>query len=133
MDTSILHTRILEYKEKAKHPTSQQMILLFETWFLAIENYISGMEMDYFEAQNKINELRGIIGNLCEIIILTGNADKIELLNFNDPSTRKAVKLLLKSKDRKNHGSIVAMSALLSIYPETEFDDIKQLKEHASR
>ena len=133
MDTSILHTRIKEYKDKAKHPTSKEMILLFETWFLSIENYLSGIEMDNFEAQMKITELRNIIDSLCEIIILTGHADKIEKVNFTDPNIKKAIDLLLKTRDRKNLNSIIAISTLLSIYPDIEFTDVKQLKDYAGR
>ncbi len=130
MDTSILHSRILEYKEKAKHHTSKEMILLFETWFLSIENYISDIEMDYFEAQIKITELRDIISHLCDIIIITGNSDKIYVAGLNDPSIKKAINLILKNKDRKNHNSITAISALLSIYPGIEFDNIQQVKNY---
>jgi hypothetical protein len=133
MDTSILHDRIKEYKEKAKNPASKEMILLFETWFLSIENYISDIELNYFEAQVKITELKKIISNLCDIIILSGQSDKIDFITNNDPSIKKAIELLLKSKDRKNYNSIIAISALLDIYPEIEFKNLQQLKDHASR
>ena len=133
MDTSVLHKRILEYKEKAKNPTSKEMILLFESWFTAIENYLGEVEMDYYMAQNKITELQNTISLLCDVIILTGNSDKIEPIKNNDPDIKKAIDLLLKSKDRKNINSIIAVAGLLSLYPDVNFESIKQLKEYACR
>ena len=133
MDTSILHTRIAEYKAKAKHPTSKEMINLFEMWFLSIENYMSDIEMEYFGSQVKIAELKDTISCLCDIIILTGHSDKIELLNSKDPNVSKAISLLIKGKDRINHDSVMAISTLLNIYSDTEFENLKQLKDHATR
>lgn len=133
MDTSILHKRILEYKEKAKNPTSKEMILLFESWFTAIENHLGELEMDYYMAQRKITEHEETISQLCDVIILTGNADKIESIKSEDPNIKKAYNLLLKSKDRKNLSSITAIAGLLGIYPDIDFENIKQLKDHATR
>lgn len=133
MDTSILHNRIKEYKEKAKHPTSKEMILLFESWFTAIENYLSEQEMDYYMAQRKISEHEETISKLCDLLILTGHSDKIEALQSTDPDVKKAIDLLLKSKDRKNINSVIAVAGLLRIYSGVEFENIKQLKDHASR
>ena len=133
MDTSILHTRIKEYKQNAKNPTSREMILLFETWFLSIENYISDIEMNNFESQIRISEFENIISYLCDIIIITGHSDKIEARTNNDPHIKKAVDLLLKNKDRRNYNSIIAISALLSMYPDIEFMNLQQLKDHAGR
>jgi hypothetical protein len=133
MDTSILHKRILEYKAKANHPTSKEMILLFESWFTAIENYLADMEMDYYVAQNKISRLEAIISQLCDVIILTGHSDKIESIKNEDPDIKKAIELLLKSKDRKNLSSVVAIAGLLSLYPGVDFKNIKQLKDHVTR
>ena len=130
MDTSILHNRISEYKEKATHPKSKEMILLFETWFLSIENYLSEIEMDLFESQIKVNELRNTISSLCDIIIITGHADKVELINTKDPNISKAITLLLRDKDRKNHNEISTISTLLSIHSDIEFQNLKQLKDH---
>ena len=130
MDTSILHKRILEYKEKAKHPTSKEMILLFESWFTSIENYVGDMEMEYYMAQNKITDLQNTISLLCDVIILTGHADKIESIKSEDPDIKKAIDLLLKSKDRKNLNSIVAIAGLISLYPKAV--NLKQLKDYAS-
>ena len=132
MDTSILHTRIKEFKEKAKNPTSKEMILLFETWFLSIENYMADVEIDNFELNKKIEKLYETINFLFDIIVITGNADKL-VINQKDKYTIEAISLLLKSKDRKNHNSITAISALLSSYPDTKFSSLKQLKDHASR
>ncbi len=131
MDTSILHSRIKEYKEKAKNPTSKEMILLFETWFLSIENYLADVEIDNFELNKRIEKLYGTINFLFDIIIITGNADKL-IINPEDKYMIEAISLLLKSKDRKNHNSITAISALLSFYPDTKFSSLKQLKDHAT-
>ena len=133
MDTSILHKRILEYKEKAKNPTSKEMILLFESWFTAIENHMGDMEIDYYMAQKKIASLEETMSMLCDIIILTGNADKVELVFSVDPDIKKAIVLLLKSKDIKNINNVVGISALLNIHSGIDFENIKQLKDHATR
>jgi hypothetical protein len=133
MDTSILHKRILEYKEKAKNPVSKEMILLFESWFTAIENHLGELEMDYYMAQRKITEHEELISQLCDILILTGHSDKIETIKSEDPDIKKAIVLLLKSKDRKNINSVVAVAGLLSIYSDVNFESIKQLKDYASR
>lgn len=133
MDTSILHSRIKEYKAKAKNPTSKEMILLFESWFLSIENYMSGIEMDYFEAQKRITDLQETVSYLCDLIILSGHSGLLEIINNSDPGIKKAVDLLLKSKDRKNNHSLIAISALLDIYPDVEFKNIEQLKNYANR
>lgn len=131
MDTSILHTRIAEYKEKAKHPTSKEMILLFETWFSAIENYLSDIEIDNFQLNKKIQQQQELIDFLADIIIVTGNADKLTI-DISDKYTREAILLLLKDRDRKNHASLSAISTLLYINSEKSFESIKQLKEYAT-
>lgn len=133
MDTSILHSRIAEYKAKAKNPSSQGMILLFETWFQSIESYLSDVELINFEQDHKIEELQGIINILCDIIIITGNAEKLYSLNLKDKHTLEAIRLLLKSKDRINHKSISAISTLLHINSDRSFKSIRELKEYATR
>lgn len=133
MDTSILHTRILEYKAKAKNPVSQEMISMFETWFVTIESYVSDLELDNFRLEKKVEELHEGIDLLSDLLIISGNTDILFVPDFKDKYTRDAVTLLLKSRDRKNFKSIVAISALLQLNPDTKFDSIKQLKEHASR
>jgi hypothetical protein len=131
MDTSILHSRISEYKEKAKHPTSKEMILLFESWFMAIENYIADIELDNFGLQAKIRRQENTISLLMDVIIITGNADKI--VNLEDQFTREAITLLLKSKDRKNHSEISTISTLLHLHSSQKFESIEQLREYATR
>lgn len=133
MDTSILHTRIAEYKEKAKHPVSKEMINLFESWFLTIEKYVSDLELDNFQLEKKITEQQESISLLLDLLIITGNADKINALNLNDEYTIEAIRLLLKSKDRKNHNSLSAISTLLYLHSDKKFESLKQLKEYASR
>ncbi len=132
MDTSILHKRILEYKEKAKNPVSKEMILLFESWFTALENHMGDMEMDYYMAQQKITDLENTISMLCDVLILTGHSDKIEILRSEDPDIKKAINLLLKSKDRKNLNSVIAVAGIISLYPDLNFETVKDLKDHAT-
>jgi hypothetical protein len=132
MDTSILHTRIDEFKAKAKHPVSQEMIKLFESWFLTLENYLSEVELDNFELNNIVHQQQEMISLLSDIIIITGNADKLYGINLNDQYVKDAINLLLISKDRKNHCSLNAISALLYIHSDKKFESIKQLKEYAS-
>ena len=86
MDTSILHTRIKEYKAKANHPVSKEMILLFETWFLSIENYLADVEIDNFELNKRIEKFYETINFLFDIISITGNADKL-VINPEDKYT----------------------------------------------
>jgi hypothetical protein len=132
MDTSILHSRISEYKDKAKHPQSKEMIALFENWFLTIENYLSEVELNNFELINKIGKLNETINILSDLLIITGNADKL-LINADDKYTIEAISLLLKNKDRKNHDSLSEISTLLYINSEKSFDNLKQLKEYVNR
>jgi hypothetical protein len=128
MDTSILHTRIAEYKSKASHPVSKEMILLFENWFLTIENYISDVELDNFALNHKILKLNETINLLSDMLIISGNADKL-IINPDDEYVIEAISLLLKNKDRKNHESLSAISSLLQINSDKSFDSLKQLKE----
>lgn len=129
MDTSILHSRILEYKEKAKHPTSKEMILLFESWFLSIENYLSEIEMDNFRMIISLQKKDELIDTLCDIIIITGNADKL-LIDPEDQNTKDAIQILLKEKDRKNHNSLSAISAFLYLNSDKKFTSLKQIKDY---
>lgn len=132
MDTSILHSRIKEYKEKAKNPMSQEMIRLFESWLIPVEKYISDVELTNFQLDYEIDKLKETINLLYEILIITGNADKLAILEMNDKYTRDAILLLLKNKDRVNHHSLSAISALLYINRDQTFENLKQLKEHAT-
>lgn len=132
MDTSILHTRILEYKEKAKNPLTKDVLFLFESWFLEIENYMSGLEIDNFYLNNKIRELQEIINALSELLIITGNADKLFAIDLRDQNTRDAISLIMKSKDRKNADAISAISALLYINSDKKFESVQQLKEYVN-
>lgn len=133
MDTSILHTRIKEYKLRAKNPLTQEIILLFESWLTPIEKYISDVELTNFQLDHEIDRLRETIKILCDLLIITGNADKLVILDIKDKYTKEAIMLLLKNKDRINHQSLSAISALLYINRDKNFDSIKQLKEYASR
>jgi len=133
MDTSILHTRIKEYKSRAKNPLTQEVILLFESWLTPVEKYISDVELTNFQLDHEIDRLRETIGLLCDLLIITGNADKLAILEIKDKYTKEAIMLLLKNKDRINHQSLSAISALLYINRDKNFDSIKQLKEYASR
>jgi len=128
MDSSILHKRIQEYKSKAAHPVSKEMILLFESWFLSIENYISEIELHNFNLDYKNRELIETIDILTDLLIISGNADKL-LLDLKDESIKKSIKLLLQSKDRKNHNSIIAISALINLH--NDITSTEQLKNHA--
>ena len=131
MDTSILHTRIKDYKAKATHPTSKEMITLFETWLVPIEQYISDVELSNFQLDLEVAKLKEMISMLYDIIIITGNADK--LTTIEDKYTQEAISLLLKNKDRINHNSLSAISTLLYINSDQKFESIEQLKEYASR
>lgn len=132
MDTSILHTRIQEYKDKAKNPVSKEMIFLFESWLLSIENHVSDVDLENYILTNKVNELEGTISLLMDLLIVTGNSDKLTSLNIKDEHTQKAINLLLKSKDRKNYNSISAISALLYINNDKEFESIEDLKAYVT-
>ena len=133
MDTSILHSRIKEYKEKAKNSVSQDIIKLFESWLIPTEKYIADLELTNFELDYKIDNLKETINLLYEILIITGNADKLTILEMKDKYTRDAILLLLKNKDRVNHQSLSAISALLYINKDKSFESLKQLKDHATR
>lgn len=130
MDTSILHSRIEEYKVKAKHPTSKEMIFFFETWLTSLENYVSGIEMDNFEAQSKINQQQDTINLLFDLLIISGYADVLIGVDLNDKYIIEAINLLLKSKDRKNYKSLHAIASLLYINSDRKFESLKQLKEY---
>lgn len=132
MDTSILHTRIQEYKGKAKNPTSKEMIFLFESWLLSIDNHVSEIEIENYILNNKIIELRELIGLLLDIIIITGNEEKIFLLQVDEKNARNAIDLLMKSRDRVNHKSLSAITALLHINEGKQFESIAQLKEYVA-
>lgn len=131
MDTSILHKRIIEYKEKAKHPVSKEMILLFESWFLGIENYMSGLEIDNMQVSQKIAKLEKTVNILCDILIITGNADKIFTQDINDEYYQKAILLMLKSKNRNSDPGTIA--TLLYINRDKQFDTLKQLNDYVNR
>ena len=133
MDTSILHSRIKEYKEKAKNPVSQDIVRLFESWLIPTEKYIADLELANFELDYKIDNLKETISLLYEILIITGNADKLTILEMKDKYTRDAILLLLKNKDRVNHQSLSAISTLLYINKDQTFESLKQLKDHATR
>ena len=133
MDTSILHSRIKEYKEKAKNPVSQDIVRLFESWLIPTEKYIADLELTNFELDYKIDNLKETISLLYEILIITGNADKLTILEMKDKYTRDAILLLLKNKDRVNHQSLNAISTLLYINKDQTFESLKQLKDHATR
>ena len=133
MDTSILHSRIKEYKAKAKNPLTQEIILLFESWLTPTERYISDVELTNFQLDHEIDKLKETINLLCDLLIITGNADKLVMLEIKDKYTKEAIMLLLKNKDRINHQSLSAISALLYINRDETFNSIEQLKEYASR
>ncbi len=132
MDTSILHTRIKDFKAKANNPVSKEMILLFESWFTTIENYLSDIEMDNIRLNMTINKQQELINLLCDMLIISGNADKL-ILDINDEHTKEAIYLILKNKDRLNHGSITSISTLLKIHSDKNFNSLKELKEYATR
>ena len=131
MDTSILHSRINDYKAKATHPMSKEMILLFESWFLTIENYISDVEMDNFKLNQKIIKLNETINLLSDLLIISGNADKLTI-NPDDKYMIEAISLLLKNKDRKNHDSLSTISTLLYINSDKSFKTLKELKDYVN-
>lgn len=133
MDTSILHTRIKEYKAKAKNPISQEIILLFESWLIPVEKYISDVELINFQLDHEIDKHKETIRLLYDLLIITGNADKLAALDLKDKYTIDAIRLLLKDKDRVNHQSLSAISALLYINRDKTFNSLKELKEYASR
>ena len=132
MDTSILHTRIKEYKAKAKNPLSQEIISLFEAWFIPAEKYISDLELSNYQLDQEAIKLKETIDILYNIIIITGNADKLATLEVKDKYTQDAILLLLKNKDRVNHQSLSAISALLHIHSDKTFENVQQLKEYAT-
>jgi hypothetical protein len=131
MDTSILHTRIQEFKAKAKHPTSKEMIILFESWFAAIENYTAGIEIDNFAAHVKIRQLQETINILTDLLIITGHAE-IFTLDFKDDHVRQAIEMLLKSKDRKNANEISGIATMLYINSDKKFESLKHLMEYVN-
>ena len=98
MDTSILHSRIKEYKAKAKNPLTQEIILLFESWLTPTERYISDVELTNFQLDHEIDKLKETINLLCDLLIITGNADKLVILEIKDKYTKEAIMLLLKNK-----------------------------------
>lgn len=132
MDTSILHTRIKEYKAKAKNPISQEMIFLFETWLVAIDNHVSEVEIENYVLTDRIIELTKTIEILTDILIVTGNSDKVVLLEGKDQYVDKAIRMLLESKDRQNHLSLSAISSLLYINRDKSFTSIEELKAYVT-
>lgn len=133
MDTSILHTRIKEYKAKAKNPMSQEIISLFESWLIPVEKYISDVELTNFQLDHEIDKHKETIRLLYDLLIITGNADKLIALNLKDRYTIEAISLLLKNKDRVNHKSLSAISTLLYINKDKTFETLEELKEYATR
>ena len=133
MDTSILHSRIKEYKVKAKNPLTQEIVSLFESWLIPAEKYIADLELTNFQLDHEIDKQKDIINLLYDLLIITGNADKLAALDVKDKYTREAILLLLKNKDRVNHQSLSAISALLYIYKDKTFETLKELKDYASR
>ena len=133
MDTSILHSRIKEYKAKAKNPLTQEIISLFESWLIPTEKYIADLELTNFGLDHEIDKQKETINLLYDLLIITGNADKLAALDVKDKYTREAILLLLKNKDRVNHQSLSAISALLYINKDKSFESLKELKDYASR
>ena len=132
MDTSILHTRMNEYQQKAKHPMQKEMIGYFKNWLYSLENYISELEMENYDLVHNITNQQERIEILAQLLIITGNSDK---LVRNSELIKEAVNLLANSKDRHNHRELGTISILLKC-AKTEgvvINTLKDLKDYASR